>query len=145
MASEGARAESGMGTEDRLLENRPLRILVADSDTNVRFALGVLLGQGAGFIVQGEAADAGRLLARMEAGCLDAVVMDWSLPGMAMEVLMARIRCQCPGVAIIILSSGLGVKRAALAAGADRFVSKSDPPGELVAAIRSAVLFVERN
>jgi DNA-binding NarL/FixJ family response regulator len=117
----------------------PLRILVADSDTNVRFGLGVLLGRQAGFHVQGEAAGAGHLLARLEAGCPDAIVVDWNLPGTTMEGLLARIRCLCPEVAIVILSAGLGVKGAALAAGADRFVSKADPPGGLIGAIRSAV------
>jgi two-component system invasion response regulator UvrY len=120
-------------------ENRPLHIVVADGDTNVRFGLSVLLGQRAGFRVQGEAAEAGELLAQMEAGCPDAIVVDWALRGPAMEALLARLRYRCPEVAIVVLSSRLGIKQVALGAGADRFVSKSDPPGELIAAIRGAV------
>jgi DNA-binding NarL/FixJ family response regulator len=128
-----------MKARDALPENRPLRILVADGDTNVRFGLSVLLGKQAGFDLQGEAADAGNLLAQVEAGCPDAIVLNWNLPGMATEALLARMRGECPHAAVIILSGALGVRGIALAAGADRFVSKSEPPGELLAAIRSAL------
>jgi DNA-binding NarL/FixJ family response regulator len=127
-----------MSEQADLPEKRSVRILVADGDPNVRFGLAVLLGQGAGFCVQGQAAEARQLLDRVEGGCPDAIVLDWQLQGMAVETLLARIRALCPGVALVVLSAGVGARRVALAAGADRFVSKSEPPAGLIAAIRSA-------
>jgi CheY-like chemotaxis protein len=48
------------------------------------------------------------------------------------------LRELCPGLPVIVLSGQPEVRRTALAAGADAFVSKADPPEQLLAALRSA-------
>jgi DNA-binding NarL/FixJ family response regulator len=49
--------------------------------------------------------------------------------------LLSALRRACPGLFVIILSGRPEVRRAALAAGADAFVCKCDPPERLLAAI----------
>jgi DNA-binding NarL/FixJ family response regulator len=120
-----------------LPEDRALRILIADDEPNVRFALRVLLGQQAEFRTAGEAADAGNLLTQMEADCPDVVLLDWDLGGVMGDDLLPAMRQLCPRTAVIILSGKPGGRLAALAAGADAFISKADPPEQLLAALRS--------
>ncbi len=112
-----------------------MRILLADAQTKVRFALRVLLERQPGFEVVGEAASAEDLLARMAVSCPDVVLLDWSLAGAVGARLLLALRHDCPGVGIIVLSGRPEASRAALAAGADAFVSKGNPPEHLLAAI----------
>jgi DNA-binding NarL/FixJ family response regulator len=111
-----------------------MRILVADPQAQVRFALRVLLEQQPGLEVVGEAASAGDLLARAAHHCADLVLLDWNLAGTTAGLLPA-LRRGCPGVGIIVLSGRPETREAALAAGADAFVSKGNPPEHLMAAI----------
>jgi DNA-binding NarL/FixJ family response regulator len=48
---------------------------------------------------------------------------------------MLALRHACPGLGIIVLSGRPEASRAALAAGADAFVSKGNPPEHLLSAI----------
>jgi len=112
-----------------------MRILVADDQPKVRFALRVLLERQPGLKVVGEAADAGDLLAQVEMACPDLVLLDWELPGLAGGDLLSALRGVCPNLFVIVLSGRLEVRRAALNAGADAFVYKCDPPERLLTAI----------
>ena len=114
-------------------------ILIADDQLQVRRALRLLLEQEPGAEVVGEAAEASDLLAQVTAGCPDLVLLDWWLPGMAAEDLLIALRQTCTELAVIVLSGQPEAEENALAAGADAFVSKADPPEQLLAAIRSAV------
>ena len=110
-------------------------ILLADDQPEVRRALTILLERQPGLIVAGEAVDADDLLAQVETICPDMVLLDWELPGLAGTDLLSALRAVCPGLLVIALSGRPGARRAALAAGADAFVSKADPPDRLLAAI----------
>ena len=112
-----------------------MRILVADDQPKVRFALRVLLERQPGLKVVGEAADADDLLVQVEMACPDLVLLDWELPGLAGGDLLSALRGVCPNLFVIALSGRLEVRRAALEAGADAFVYKCDPPERLLAAI----------
>ena len=120
-----------------LPKDRELRILIADDEPNVRFALKVLLGQRAEFQVDGEAADAKSLLERMEADCPDVVLLDWDLGGVTGDDLLPAMHQLCPRTTVIVLSGKSGIRQAALAAGAHAFISKADPPERLLRAVRS--------
>jgi len=111
-----------------------MRILLADHRRKVRFALRALLEQQPGLEVVGEAVDAEDLLAEAEKDCPDLVLLDWELPGPAADLLSA-LRGVCPDVLVIALSGRVTAREAAVAAGADAFVSKGDPPERLLAAI----------
>jgi len=112
-----------------------MRILLADSQAKVRFALRVLLERQPGFEVVGEAASAEELLAHMAASCPDLVLMDWTVAGTMAAGLLRTLRSDCPDLAVIVLSGRPEAREAALAAGADAFVSKGNPPEHLLAAI----------
>jgi DNA-binding NarL/FixJ family response regulator len=121
-----------------------MRILVADSQSRVRFALGSLLEEQFGLVAVSEARDCQELLVQVEAACPDMVLIDWDLPGMAAADLVGALQRICPGLHVIALSSRREVEQEALAAGIRAFVSKAGPPEPLLAAIQSAKDLCER-
>ena len=112
-----------------------MRILIADTQPKVRFALQVLLQRQPDLNVVGEAIDAESLLRELETACPDVVLLGWELPGMEMNRLVPTLRESCPGIVIIALSGRLEAHREASRLGAADFVSKSSPPDQLLAAI----------
>jgi DNA-binding NarL/FixJ family response regulator len=112
-----------------------MRILLADHRLKVRFALRALLEQRPGVEVVGEAVAAEDLLTQIEASCPDLVLLDWKLQGLPAVNLLSALRRFCPNTRVIVLSGRPEARMAALGAGADAFVSKTDPPGRLLAAI----------
>ena len=112
-----------------------MSILLADDRPEVRRALTILLEQQPRLTVVGEAIDAHDLLVQIEATCSDMLLLDWELPGMVGIELLSALRGISPDLLVIALSGRPGTRRAALAPGADAFVSKADPPDRLLAAI----------
>jgi len=112
-----------------------MRILIADTQPKVRFALQVLLQRQPDLKVVGEAIDAESLLEEVETACPDVLLLGWELPGMDMDCLVPSLRESCPGIVVIALSGRLEAHRAASQLGVDAFVSKSSPPDQLLAAI----------
>jgi two-component system response regulator DesR len=112
-----------------------MRILLADTQPKVRFALRVLLEQQLGWEVVGEAATSEGLLADAANLHPDLVLLDWGLAGTSAATLLHALRSGCPELVVIGLSGRPGMRREALAAGADGFVSKGEPPEHLLAAI----------
>ena len=112
-----------------------MRILVADDQAKVRFALRVLLQQQPRLEVVNEATDGESLLVSASIDCPELVLLDWELPHLAGKEALTALRSTCPGVLVIALSGRPEVRSAALAAGADGFVCKCDPPERLLGAI----------
>jgi DNA-binding NarL/FixJ family response regulator len=112
-----------------------MRIVLADGQANVRFALRILLERQPEVQVVDEAADLGGLLSRIGDTCPDLVVLDWGLGDAAQADALSILRQVCPDLAVIALSGRPEDRRAALVAGVDAFVCKTDPPEELLAAI----------
>ena len=82
--------------------------------------------------VVAEAADAESLLSQVEQTRPELVLLDWGLQEAAG---FSALRRACPQIAVIVLSGQPGAEEAALAAGAYAFVSKADPPEQLLEAI----------
>jgi len=118
-----------------LLEVRWMRILVADNQPKVRQALRVLLEHQPGLEVVGEVSDGKDLLAQVEVAYPDLVLLHWRLRGWSAVNSLSDLREVHPDLAVIVLSGHPEVEQAALAAGADAFVSKADPPELLLEAI----------
>jgi DNA-binding NarL/FixJ family response regulator len=114
-----------------------MRIIIADQWPNVQTGLKVLLDQQADLEVVGEVTDPGELLAEVEMACPDLVLLDWSLQQKPTGDLLLALRKVCPNLAVIVLSGKPELRTAALTAGADAFVTKMDPPEQLLAAILS--------
>lgn len=116
-----------------------VRVVVADDHRDVRDALRLLLEHEPETCIPGEAADAGQLLAGVGRWRPDLVLLDWELPGMAAEAVLGELRALCPRASIVALSGRPEARAASLAAGADAFVSKADPPERLVARMKDCV------
>ena len=114
-----------------------MRIVLADDKPKVRLALRLLLEQELGARVVGEVAGANELLAQLEATYPNLVLLDWGLPGVPAAELLSELRKTSPKTSVIVLSGRPEVEEAALSAGADAFVSKTDPPERLLDTIRT--------
>ncbi len=112
-----------------------MRILIADDDLEIRSALRFLFEQEAEMEVVADVKDAPDLLLASRTSQPDLVVLDWELPSMG-RALLSRVHAACPRVRVVALSGRMESRQSAFAAGADAFVSKSDPPEKLLATIR---------
>jgi DNA-binding NarL/FixJ family response regulator len=114
-----------------------MRILLADAQPKVRFALRVLLEREPGLAIVGEASDGDDLLRGVARMLPDVVLLGWELPGLVTTDAVSLLRGAHPDVLVIALSVRSETRSAALSAGADAFVSKGDPPERLLAALRT--------
>ena len=102
-----------------------MRILLADAQSRVRFALRVLLERQPDMEVAGDIAHGEELLTSTRETCPDLVLLDWGLPGLTDE-LLDTLRQECPGVYVIALSGRPEAGGQAIDSGADAFVCKCD-------------------
>lgn len=120
-----------------------MRVLIADDQPQVRSALRLLLKQERGVTVVGEAEDVEQALVLAAAWRPDVVLLDWELPDLRVAGpaktaggrLLPALVTACPQVKVVALSGRPEARQAALASGADFFVSKGDPPERLLEAI----------
>ena len=116
-----------------------MRILLADHQSKVRFALRTLLERKLGFEVVGEATDFQELWEQVEETCPDLLLLDWELPGPTVEDLLSRLHAICPHLRVIALSGRSELCPDALQAGVDAFICKCDSPDRLLKAIGQLV------
>jgi DNA-binding NarL/FixJ family response regulator len=122
-----------------------MRVLLADDNPKVRFALTTMLQRRPEIVVVGEANDAATLLARIADDQPDLLLMDWQLPGLEEAGSIPALRRDFPDLMIVILSGRPEMAHKALSLGADDFVSKIDPPESLLGAIAACVARLEEN
>ena len=114
-----------------------MRIFLVDDQVQVRLALRKLLKHRLNLQVVGEAVDTRSLWVELESACPDLVLVDWSDLGPRPAEMLPALRARYPHLLVIVMSGKLEVRQAALAAGADAFVSKADPPDQLLTALRT--------
>ena len=118
-----------------------MRAALADAEPAVRSALSVLMQQGLGMQVVGEAETAEELQDLVQTHRPDLVVVAWNLvaaePAQALRALH-RLR---PGLRIVALGLRAETRRVALEAGADGFISKVDAPREVIAVLRAVASY----
>jgi DNA-binding NarL/FixJ family response regulator len=113
-----------------------LHILLADDDIQVRSALRLILEQDANHGEINEVENTERLLAWAAQGKVDLVLLDWYLPGLQQPAhVFAFLRQNAPQLKIIAMGADNQSRQIAIALGADAFISKSDPPEELMKAV----------
>jgi DNA-binding NarL/FixJ family response regulator len=108
-----------------------IRTVLADGQRTVRDALRILVTQGLGMQVIDEAGTLQTLQRQVRAHRPDLVIVDWDLLAQSTSVL-AGLRACSPGLRIVVIGLRPQMRPAALAAGADGFVSKVDPPDVVV-------------
>ena len=117
-----------------------MRILVADDESKVRSALKCILHQDHNIKIIDEAEDSRQLVAMVRQDKPDLVLLDWELPGLAMqEPIIEVLRSICADLKIIILSGDIHARKDALGAGANSFICKSDPPEKLLESIHACL------
>jgi DNA-binding NarL/FixJ family response regulator len=97
----------------------------------------VWLEQQPGWLVCGEAANAGELFSRIAIGCPDLVLLDWELPGTRGICLLPALKALCPRMFVVYMGGRGELRAAVLRAGADAFMNKTDPPEKLLQLIET--------
>ena len=112
------------------------RVFLADSQPELRAALRLML-RDLSMDVVGEAADWPATLLMAASTRPDMVVVDWDMiPG---DSSLPALRRTCPAAVVIVLISHLDARQqAALSAGADSFISKSEAPDRVASRLLEA-------
>jgi DNA-binding response OmpR family regulator len=115
------------------MEDRVMHILIADDQPHVRSALRLLLTQKAGVSEVDEAASMQHVRSATSAKQPDLILLDWKLVGQTAASQIAHLRSLRAGLVVIALSGRPEAQHMSLTAGADAFISKGDPPEQLLA------------
>lgn len=90
-------------------------------------------------LVVGEAIDWPSTLALISSTNPDMLVVVWELPaGAYAGKVLAELRESSPNLRVVVLSSQLDARQAALHAGADAFISIGDAPDRVTERLRAA-------
>ncbi len=114
------------------MEQKMIRILLADDNSALRSALVLLLETRLNARVIGEANSMEDLLVKAAVKRPDIIILDWELPGTPKAGRIAALRDVHPFVKVIITSSKPEAAQQALAARADAYISKSEPPEKMM-------------
>ncbi len=118
-----------------------MRVMLADDQQELRSAMRLLLEQETDTELVGEVSEVASLIEEVTAASPDLLLLDWELPELkpaeAGKRLLAALHGLHPHLLVIVLSGRPESSRGALAAGAAAFVSKTEPPEKLLAALRS--------
>jgi two-component system invasion response regulator UvrY len=115
---------------------KDMRVFIIDDQAQVRSALRKLLKHRLNMQVVGETVDTHSLWIELEAARPDVLLLDWSALGSHPDEVLPSLRAHYPHLSVIVMSGQPDVRRAALAAGADAFISKTDPPDQLLATLK---------
>lgn len=122
------------------MEQRRIRVLIADDHTVVRKGLGALLSaEKYGIEVVGEASDGDEAIQKAGHLVPDVILMDLVMPGKSGIEAIAAIRQMQPDARILVLTSFADDENVseAIRAGAYGFLLKDTSPDELVQTIHS--------
>src|SRR5579859_1018874 len=111
------------------------RLLIADDRVRTRRALRAVLALQPGIELIGEAADGEEALAEVERLRPDIVILDIRMPRVDGLAATRQIKTRWPEIRVIAHSLAEELSEEALAAGADAFVPKGAPAGELLRAL----------
>jgi DNA-binding NarL/FixJ family response regulator len=119
----------------------PTRIILADDHPLVLEAVRALLDGQPGLKVIAAATDGRQLLDLTGRLKPDLVILDLQLPGVNGLDCLRRIKQFDPAIQVIVLSAfgDAETVRAVVQAGAEGFVLKTDPPGQVINAIRQVL------
>lgn len=120
-----------------------LRILIVDDQPRARQSLHALIVSGLHPEIIGEAANGIEALVQVAQFNPNVVVMDARMPELDGIETTRRIKTQSPATRVIVISLYSEYRDAALAAGADAFIRKGDPPEKLLATLKAVANWVE--
>ena len=117
---------------------KTLRILIVDDQKSARRSLKALLATRFQLVDTCEAANGIEAVRCVEECKPDIVLMDARMPEMDGIEATRIIKTKAAHTPVIVLSMYIEYQGAALAAGADAFISKGDPPERLLEALTKA-------
>lgn len=121
---------------DTILENYVNQhILIADTEPNVRSALKLFFENFHDCEEVGEAAHTKEVLKYVCRHGPGLLVLDWELPGQALDYFIFVLRMIYPDLLIVALGLSEKHRSEALAAGANAYVNKLDFPEQLMATV----------
>jgi DNA-binding NarL/FixJ family response regulator len=107
-------------------------IFLAEGAKHVREALRLMMDQRSEFMVVGDAGTPESALAQVCQSLPEIVLLDWALPGLHPQRLIAAMRQCCPETLIFATSVRPELERIALDLGSDGFLLKQLPPNEYI-------------
>lgn len=114
-------------------------IFLAEGEKHVRSALRLLLENQFGFVISGEARTAESAVAKICQKPPDVILLDWQLPGLHPQRLIAALRLCTPQTLILATSVKPEQAEIALQSGVDGFLSKQLPPDQFCEALSHAI------
>src|SRR5271157_4017999 len=118
------------------------RVFLADALAEERSALRLIL-LDLNMEIAGQAADWMTTFAQAPVSRTDILLVEWDLLPSAPVAGLEDLRRACPAALVIILISHLDARQqAALSAGADAFISKSETPERVAERLRTAAASV---
>lgn len=121
-----------------------MRVLLAVEQDVLLSALRLVLEQECGMAPVGAVSDADALLTACAELAPDVLLLDWELPllqrdhrNLRGDRSLGRLFAAAPALRVVVLGGRPEARAAAMAAGAHRFVSKTEPPEKLIAALRA--------
>ena len=116
-----------------------VRVVLADGTPKVRSALKLLLEQDEEITVNTAVASVRGLVEQVRVSCPDAILLDCDLSGLEVSEFLPQLRSLCPHVRVVALCSRPEMRHAALSAGADAFVCKTESPEKLLDVLRTCL------
>jgi DNA-binding NarL/FixJ family response regulator len=111
---------------------KSIRVLLADDEPRARQSLRALLTTQPHVLLIGEATNGREALDLVNSGHPDVVLLDVRMPELDGLEATRQIKKRLPGTRVIVHSMYPEYRAEALAAGADAFIVKGDPPDELL-------------
>ncbi len=111
-------------------------ILIADDNAESRSALRLMLQTRLGVQSITEARDMEHVWAIVEDAPPDCVILDWELPGRPARGRVSVLKLLAPKLKIIAISARPESRADALADEVDAFISKTEPPDQMIETIR---------
>ena len=109
-----------------------MRIFLAESDPELRVGLQFLIYQQPGHQVIGITDSGKGLKKQIKASKPDVLLLDWYLPGKAINELVRDIRALKLSMKIVVMSIYPEDRGEALASGIDHFITKELHPNEIM-------------
>lgn len=115
-----------------------INILIADDHAVVRKGINQILSDEVDMQVLGEASNSEEIMAKLDSGNWDLLILDITMPGKSGLDTIIEIKQKRPDIKILILSMHPEEEIAisAIKSGADGYLNKESVPGELLRAVR---------
>jgi len=120
-----------------------MEILLADDNPEVRSALRLLLEQDPLSFIVTEISDTQGLFISLQEKSPAVVLLDWELPGLKSSDTLNVMHSCYPDMKVVAMSSRYEARQEALKAGADAFISKAEPPEQILATLYALLIYVK--